>query len=106
MGSALAFIAISIIYLVAPAIGHDFKRPGMIVASLYLLIAQMSVSLIHLLWQYLHALDLKFARDRSVIHSLFGFGLARMLLFVIAMAVFVAGLRSLQRRHWDEKGKS
>jgi hypothetical protein len=92
----LALIAISAIYVVVPAVGYQFRRPGMLMASLYLLIAQISVSLLHLLWLYLSALDLKFARDRSVIHSLFGFGLLKMLLFVCAMTMFVTGLRSLK----------
>ena len=75
----------------------------MMVASLYALVGVIVISLIHLVWQYLQALDLKETRDRSLIHALLVFGALRMILFIFSMMAFVAGLRSLRFRPGEEE---
>ncbi len=100
--AVLAFFTIAIVYLVVPCTGYRLKRPGAIIASLYLLIAHVSLSLVILVWQYLQVLDLRTFRDKTN-STLFAIASLKLVLFLLAMLFFVAGLRSLEHAAGEEK---
>jgi len=69
---------------------------------LYALIGYGGISLIQLLVQWMQILDRAgpgmFGRGEIGIHVLFGFALLKMVVFLLAMVAFVAGLRSVRLR--------
>jgi hypothetical protein len=100
-----AFFAIAVIYVIVPVIGYEPRRPSQFAASLYLLVAYASVTLVQQLLQYLHFLEgSSVNRGNSSLeaHVIFGFAAVKTLLFIIALFTFVIGLQSL----WLKKNEA
>lgn len=103
--AVLAFIVVSLTYLLVPVIGYRPDRLGGMVASLYLLIAYAGTSIIQFVGQWVQLVDHKnssLARDEGMVHFLFFCAVAKMTLFLLAMVTFVSGLRSLRLRRPED----
>ena len=87
------------------AIGLWFHRSwirwfGALVVSLYMLIAYAGLSVTLLFLQYTKVLDEKAGRAKEGldVHVLFLLSILKMLLFTLAMVMFVVGLQALRHR--------
>jgi cyanate permease len=101
--AVLTFIAFSIVYLLVPLIGGHNRRPMALLTSLYMLIGYGGVSLIQTLVMWMQSLDRNgFGRGEGM-HLYFGFTVLKMALFLIAMVVFVNGLRAVRLRGDEEE---
>jgi hypothetical protein len=98
------FVAAGVLFFLAPVLGYRSDRRGGLATSMYLLVAYTGVSLIQLFVQYIQMLDRDGGgggRDGGF-HLFFIFAIVKMLLFLIAMGMFVGGLQGLRPRHWTE----
>ncbi|GEM_PF-7086938 len=109
----IAFLAFAAVYFLAPVIGYEPHRPTGLTLALYALIVYAGVALIQLIVQWLLMMDGPrpggfggggmFARNEFGVHFLLLFSFVKVLLFLIAMISFVAGLRGLRLRHYGEE---
>ena len=109
ISALIAFIAFAAVYLLAPVIGYEPHRPTGLTLALYALIVYAGVTLIQLAVTWVQLLDGPrpggfggggmFGRSEFGIHLMFLFGFVKIVLFLIAMIAFVAGLRGLRLRH-------
>lgn len=99
----IAFIAFAVIYLLVPLLGGQGERPMALLTSLYLLIGYGGVSLVQTLVLWMQMLD-RGGNGNSIGHITFGFMVLKMALFLIALVVFVSGLRAVRlREHHEER---
>ena len=102
--AVLMFIAMSLVYLLVPLIGGQNRRPMALLTALYLLIGYGGVSLIQTLVMWMSSLDRNgFGGRGEGMHLYFGFAVLKMALFLIAMVVFVNGLRAVRLRGEEEE---
>jgi hypothetical protein len=98
--AVFSFFTIAVVYLLIPVLGYPPERRGMIAASLYLLIGYAALSLLQFGMIYLQLLELSSrggGREPSML-SLFVFTILKMLVFLLAMVLFVVGLQALRLR--------
>jgi hypothetical protein len=105
IAAVIAFVAFAVIYLLVPVLGYQAERRGGMLAALYLLVAYVGLSLVQLLAQ----LAPLFGRpnrgfggggghDDLGLLAAFVFAFLKMVVFLVAMAAFVTGLRSTRLR--------
>jgi hypothetical protein len=96
----LAFLGFAVMYLITPAVARTRDRPTGMALALYLLIGYAGISLLQLLLQWTQMDGMMHAgfQGRGQLGTLLFFGLAalKMLVFLIAMVVFVIGLQSIR----------
>jgi hypothetical protein len=109
IAALIAFLAFAAVYFLAPVVGYEPYRPAGLTMALYAMIVYAGISLIQLVVQWLLMLDGPrpvfgggggFGRNEFGIHIMLLFGFIKVLLFLIAMIAFVAGLRNLRLRHY------
>ena len=111
ISALIAFIAFAAAYFLAPIVGYEPYRPTGLTLALYALIVYAGLALIQLVVQWLLMMDGGrpggfgvgggiFGRNELAVHFLLLFSFVKMLLFMIAMIAFVAGLRGLRLRHY------
>src|SRR5262249_51655431 len=99
--AVIVFIAFAVIYLGSPVIGFRPKRPGSMLAALYILLVYGAISVIQMLMQWFQLLDRAgagaFGRGADMeIHILFGFAIMKVVVFLAALLAFLVGLASLR----------
>jgi hypothetical protein len=99
--AVLLFVAVAVLYFLAPVLGYRADRRGALGASLYLLVGYAGLALMQLFVQYLQVLDkptpgLGRGSGESGVHILFAFAILKLLVFIIAMAMAAVGLQSLR----------
>lgn len=107
IAALIAFLAFAAVYFLAPVVGYEPYRPTGLTLALYAMIVYAGVALIQLVVQWLLMMDGPrpgfgggmFGRNEFGIHFLMLFAFVKILLFLIAMIAFVAGLRNLRLRH-------
>jgi predicted membrane channel-forming protein YqfA (hemolysin III family) len=90
------FVAIAVLYCLAPALGYRPERRGALAASLYLLVGYGAVTLVQFLLMYLQLLS-RSSGDATG-HMFFLFQMLKVLLFLVAMILFAVGLQALRYR--------
>jgi hypothetical protein len=98
LSAVLAFIAFSVIYVLVPVLGYRPERPSGMISALYLLIGYGGLSLVQMLVQWVQMFDRPggFGRGDGTLHLVLVFSALKMALFLLAMVMFAAGLRSLR----------
>jgi hypothetical protein len=94
--AVIAFIAFGIVLFLVPVVGYRQENAGGIVASLFLLISFVGISVLQLIFQWVQVLDSKPARGETTLHLILGFALIKMCLFLAAMFSFAFGVRGLR----------
>jgi hypothetical protein len=96
--SVFSFFVIGVVYLVVPVIGYRTDRRGLLIVSLYLLIAYAGLTLLQTLILYVEtAGSSSHPGRRDLGESIFlPLLLLKMTLFVVSMLLFVLGLQSLR----------
>ncbi len=92
------FIAYAVIYFLAPVLGYPADRRGLILMSLYALLAYGIVVLLQLIIAYILYLS-ESNNSRGAINITYLFAILKFLLFLASMAAFTFGLQSLKRNH-------
>ena len=93
--AVFSFLAISFIYFLAPVLGYPAEQRGLILISLYLLVAYGVLVLAQLLMTYF--LYLTGAAARANFNFAFIFGILKLLVFLASQGVFVFGLQGMRR---------
>lgn len=102
----IAFLAFALVYLLVPLIGYSPERPVGLAAALYLMIGYAGLSLLQLLMQWSQILERSgpssptYGQGQLTIHSLFFIAAVKLVVFLIAMILFVNGLRSVRVRRF------
>jgi hypothetical protein len=91
------FVAIAVLYFLAPVLGYRPERRGTLAASLYLLVGYAGASLIQMLIVYLQVLS-RSSRGDATGHIFFLFAILKLILFIVAMILFAVGLQALRPR--------
>jgi hypothetical protein len=100
--AVLLFIAIAVLYYLAPVLGYRPDRRGALAVALFLLVGYAALSVIQQFVFYMKFVD---PRPQSrpqdpmaEMHQHFLFAMLKLGSFVLAMLVFVLGLLSLRQR--------
>ncbi len=97
----LALLVVGLLYFLAPALGYTAYNRGLLLGSLWVLIAKMALAIFKMGIFFLEQLDRASGDGTSpngpVLVMLFTLLEAGM--FVLAMALFAGGLASLRRDH-------
>lgn len=96
----ITFLAIGVVYLIAPALGYRVDRRSMLLVALYLLVFQMGVGLMEFLVQFGETMGSAPQMSRPGPEPLWalmvGMRILRMLFLVGGMLFFTIGLQSLR----------
>jgi hypothetical protein len=112
--AVLLFIAIGIVYFLTPVVGYRADRRGGMTMALWLLVAFGGVAFIELVVNFILVLegDGPVRADRMVkgsgdigLYLIFMFGIVKVGLFVLAMGMFVNGLKGLRPRVAPEQDR-
>lgn len=100
----LSFFAVALTYFLAPVLGYNPERRGMVGASLYLLLAYAGISVLQYALLYLQMMDPGGGRPDDLTRLvLFGFSILKGLFFFLALLLYVLGLQSLRMRRPDDR---
>src|SRR5687767_8953679 len=96
--AVFSFFVVALIYFLAPVVGYGPGGRGTLVASLYLLLAYAGATALQYSVFYLQMLDRNGPGrpDELMMLTLFGFSVVKLLLFVVALLLFVIGLQSMR----------
>lgn len=97
--SLLALFAVGLVYFLAPVLGYRTSRRGQLIASLWLLIAKMGLSVLRASLISVQMLDrsLMSGPSKNTLEALFFLAYSfETGLFVLAMVLFVLGLTSMR----------
>lgn len=95
----LALFAVGLVYFLAPVLGYRTSRRGQLIASLWLLIAKMGLSMLRACVLAVEILDRSLTSGpfKSTLEAIFLLAYALETgLFVLAMVLFVIGLTSMR----------
>jgi len=93
-----SFIAYGIVYFLAPALGYPAERRGILLLSLYALLAYGVLVLLQLIIAYILYLS-ESTGSRGAINISYLLAILKLILFLASQAAFVFGLQSLKRNH-------
>jgi hypothetical protein len=101
--TVVLFVCIAMVYFLAPVLGYQPEKRSCLTISLYILVAYAGLSVTFLFLQYMELLDEKAeagilkssGKDLGAIHIAFWFAILKMILFSLAMLMFVLGLQSM-----------
>lgn len=117
----IAFLAIAIVYFLAPVIGYRFQRPASMAMALYLLVVHFGFSVIQMVLQWLQFLGGPVGRgggifggpgfgggggDPTFFHITFLISILKTMVFLVAILSFVIGLQSLRLRPYQSESES
>jgi hypothetical protein len=98
--SILALLVVALVYFLAPALGYTSYNRGLLLGSLWVLVAKMALMIFKMGLLFLQALDNPssgpaLGGNAAIVSMLFSMLEAGM--FILAMALFIGGLASLRR---------
>jgi hypothetical protein len=97
----LAMALVAVLYFFAPAAGYSASHRGLLLASMWMLIAKMGLALLKMSILFFEVLDGKASGGGSKLMDGPGifilFSLLESILFILAMVLFVCGLLALRR---------
>lgn len=111
LSALIAFLGFAIVYFLAPVVGYQPYRPAGLSVALYALIVYVGVALLQLVVQYVLLLISRPGGRPGAFgggmpggnefsgYLLLAFAVVKIVLFLIAMISFVAGLRNLRLQH-------
>jgi hypothetical protein len=95
----LLFVAVAVLYFLAPVLGYRADRRAPLAASLYVLVGYAGLSFIQVVLQYTQILDRTGRggpQPESIVHVFFIFAILKAALFVVAMIACAMGLQALR----------
>lgn len=102
---AFSFVAFALVYFLAPVLGYDGSRRGLISASLYVLLGYGVVLLLQVIVSYLMFISRSNNNNNfggpgtAPAHFNFLFSIVKIVVYLGAQGCFIFGLQSLRRDH-------
>jgi hypothetical protein len=100
--AVFTFFAVAATYFLAPVLGYEPQRRGPIGTSLYLLLAYAGLSVLQVAFLFVQMIE-KGGRmggggGELTVLAFFAFAILKLLLFFLALLLYVMGLQSLRLR--------
>ena len=94
--AVFSFIAYAVVYFLAPVVGYQAEKRGLLLASLYLLVGYGLLILLQLLIQYLMYLVSSRGNSTATPNLVTVFAIFKLIVFLAAQGAFVLGLQGLK----------
>src|SRR5690349_8579817 len=82
---------VSLVYFLAPVLGYQADRRGMLLIALYVLVGYMVVVLMQLMIQYVMFMGSSSEGGKGRVHLMYLFSILRLVMFIGAHGLFVVG---------------
>jgi hypothetical protein len=99
------FVAFAVIYVLLPVLGYPAERRGLILGSLYFLIGDAALSLMQIGVLYVETIGRPGRTEATIQNIVVAFTILKMLLFLVALILFVVGLQGLRLRRMPPRGE-